>query len=131
MLRQRVEKGIGGGIVRLSRRTDQAKDRREEDEVVEFVPEGCAVKQPTSLYLRGGYCGEPAPIHLVEDPVVEHSSAMKDAPQRRHLGPYLAQNPIQVGLFCDVADSDDRADPLRFEGTDGLRRVALWADGDW
>src|ERR1700720_3426998 len=123
MLRQCVEKGIRGGVVRLSRRADQAENRREKDKMVEFVVEGCVVEQPTSLNLGGGNCGKPVRIHLIEDSVVEHPGAMKDTPQGGHLRPDLAQDPLELSLFCDVADSDDRADPFPLKSPNGLQRL--------
>src|SRR5260221_5427962 len=93
--------------------------------MVELVAERCVVEQPAPLDLRDGHCGEPAPIHLIEDAVVEHSGAMKDAPQGRHIRTNLAQNPAEFSLVCDVADGDNRADPFCLESPDSLRCFTL------
>jgi hypothetical protein len=51
IVRQRIEKRIGGGVMRLSLRSPKCRDRGEADEEVEIEPLSHLMQQPSALHL--------------------------------------------------------------------------------
>ena len=77
---ERVEEGVGGGVVRLARRAEGAGDRGEQDERSDVA--GQLVQVPGGVDLRAQHGGEPVGVERAEDAVVEDAGGVHDGGQR-------------------------------------------------
>ena len=88
LVRQRVEDGIGRGMVRLTRRTQHGRNGREQHEKVERIDAGQSIEQVGAVGLRREHRREPLGVLLDQSGVVEHAGAVHDASQRRTIASY-------------------------------------------
>lgn len=83
MLCQGIQKGAGGGIVRLAGGSEQRAGRGKQHEVLERQAGRGAVQIPGADGLRGHHPGEAFRRELLQQSVIQRRRGMKDAPQRR------------------------------------------------
>src|SRR5690606_32167578 len=79
---ERVEVGVGGGVVALARAARRTGQGREEDERPQVVPAGELVQVPHGLGLRVQYVVESVGGEGADDAVVQDARAMHDGGQR-------------------------------------------------
>ena len=80
---QTVEERVGSGVIALPEIADQRRDRREQHEEIQVHPTCREVQAPGAGQLGREHGEEAIPIDLGDHAVVQSSSGMEHAPQRR------------------------------------------------
>ena len=78
MVRQAVEKGVRRAVISLSGIAENARDRREHHEAIEFHFPGCFVEQPCAVRLWSEDGSHALGRERRERRIVDHHREMKD-----------------------------------------------------
>jgi hypothetical protein len=81
-MRHGVDVGIRRRVIRLPRRPDERRARREYDEEVQIGRSRQTIEQPGAAHFRRHHFCEPAPRLLNHHAIVEHSGGVHDAAER-------------------------------------------------
>ena len=126
MMGQGVEECIRGGVVSLSRVAQDARERREEDEVVQVAAQRLRVEVPGPAHLGGEDAAHQVAVEVQQHAVFQDHRRVDDAPERGH-GPIdLRQDRRQIQRAGDVGLRDGHADALPSSSATPLRASGVW-----
>src|SRR5690242_1920950 len=102
---ERIKEAVGGGVVGLSRASDDAGERRKEDKRSEVAVARERVEVEGGVELGRENAVEALGCHVGEESVVERGSGVNDSGQRVVIGDGV-QEGLQSVRVCDIASSE-------------------------